>query len=593
MNLFIAGHGAAPVDVDKARRALAALIAELGFFSDDRIETWRSPTGRVAIAACSNTVRDGGTVTYTAFEPERAALFAGRPVRWPESGPPEGESPLHPSFYLRPIDSWAPELDGRCTALRAEGSQLELFTDAMGAYPVFTATADGVRWFGNSADALRRLVEDRALDELALASVLGGGWSFGGHPLYKAVRRLDRGLVLKLGPDGAEQRHELLSLERLTRFLGAGFDATRSAEDLTAVTGALARWPGRPDVVPVTGGRDSRIVLAAALRAGFRFAAITGGAPGEPDVEVARHLCELSGLRHELLDADPYGNRDSHLERAAQVTALASGGTATLADAPGFPLGPRGGSFQLWHTGQGGEIGRAYWGLGDSRTVDRLYAKFVGRRPGRTEIISAEAGSAVRTQIGELCQQALDAGAEPADVPDVFYLLERTMCWASPTHGVVELIRDATSPLWSLGMLPHLLGPSAQERVLERFHREVLRELAPELVDQPFQDGSSWPVRRGSVAQRADRARVLARKGRGELRRRVAARRVLADDAPDPFDDTVAAVRDAAMSQPQHTAWTVLDRPRVERLLSSPAVALDAMSTYYVWRLASVFLAFA
>jgi hypothetical protein len=33
----------------------------------------------------------------------------------------------------------------------------------------------------------------------------------------------------------------------------------------------------------------------------------------------------------------------------------------------------------------------------------------------------------------------------------------------------------------------------------------------------------------------------------------------------------------------------VLDRPRVEALLASPAVALDTMSRYYAWRLATVF----
>jgi hypothetical protein len=34
----------------------------------------------------------------------------------------------------------------------------------------------------------------------------------------------------------------------------------------------------------------------------------------------------------------------------------------------------------------------------------------------------------------------------------------------------------------------------------------------------------------------------------------------------------------------------VLDRPRVERLLGTAPRALDVMSRYYVWRLATVFL---
>jgi hypothetical protein len=51
-----------------------------------------------------------------------------------------------------------------------------------------------------------------------------------------------------------------------------------------------------------------------------------------------------------------------------------------------------------------------------------------------------------------------------------------------------------------------------------------------------------------------------------------------------------ALVRDRVLSESDHPAWAVLDRPRVERLLAAPAGALDTMSRYYVWRLAGVFL---
>ena len=49
-------------------------------------------------------------------------------------------------------------------------------------------------------------------------------------------------------------------------------------------------------------------------------------------------------------------------------------------------------------------------------------------------------------------------------------------------------------------------------------------------------------------------------------------------------------MRDTVLSQPDHTAWSVLDRARVESLVSNDAAALDTMSRYYVWRLATVFL---
>jgi hypothetical protein len=51
-------------------------------------------------------------------------------------------------------------------------------------------------------------------------------------------------------------------------------------------------------------------------------------------------------------------------------------------------------------------------------------------------------------------------------------------------------------------------------------------------------------------------------------------------------------MRDAVLSAPDHPAWAVLDRARVEALLATPAPALDAMSRAYVLRLASVFAGF-
>ena len=47
--------------------------------------------------------------------------------------------------------------------------------------------------------------------------------------------------------------------------------------------------------------------------------------------------------------------------------------------------------------------------------------------------------------------------------------------------------------------------------------------------------------------------------------------------------------REVVLSQPSHPAWQLLDRARVEALLASEPAALDTMSRYYAWRLATVF----
>ncbi|MCW2967933.1 MAG: hypothetical protein JWM71_1705, partial [Solirubrobacteraceae bacterium] len=57
----------------------------------------------------------------------------------------------------------------------------------------------------------------------------------------------------------------------------------------------------------------------------------------------------------------------------------------------------------------------------------------------------------------------------------------------------------------------------------------------------------------------------------------------------DPLDRVLAELRETVASQPDHPAWEVLDRARVDELLGRPAARLDAMSRAYVWRIATVF----
>ncbi len=70
---------------------------------------------------------------------------------------------------------------------------------------------------------------------------------------------------------------------------------------------------------------------------------------------------------------------------------------------------------------------------------------------------------------------------------------------------------------------------------------------------------------------------------RAELRRRSRSA------VRDPFATTLEEISELVLGQPDHPAWQLLDRPRVEQLLASDAAALDTMSRYYAWRLATVF----
>lgn len=633
MNLFLVGFSHdGRAEPEHGARALRGLLAQAGFLDPALVETWRAPSGRLAAAWAQHPEAQTAGVRYVCALETRIALFSGRPFRWTGEEAADGRGPLDAARYLEPASTWVDAMDGRWIAARCDDGpgELEVASDAMGAYPLYRAQGpDGTHWFGGNPESLRTIAGDGTWDVEVLASLLAGGFSLTGHPWWRAVRRVPRATVVGLAAGRGETASARLTAQDVARLPGAGFDAAGASRLLVAAVSALADWPGRPNQVPITAGRDSRLVFAAALHGDFEWEAVTAGVPGVEDVDKGAAVAAAAGVGHRITDFDPHGNIAERPRRAAQVTALSSAGTACVADAYGFPLGPRDWVLPLWHSGHGGELARALYGLGEGldrdALVERLYGRWTTRRPGRAELVGPEGARIVRAWFARFVDEQLGLGAAPADLPDLFYFHGRLEQWAGPSHGCVEWVKDTTSPTWSPRLLGHELGLPARERALQLFHLRVLEQLAPELVDLPFEGDRPWPARRSATQRRADHARALAGKALAEARRRrprpgrvarrmAGARRTPAPgaaasggrpptsgapvrepvpEAPpvrDPFAATIAAVREEALSQASHPAWEVLERPRVEALLAREPVTLDAMSRAYVLRLATVFL---
>jgi hypothetical protein len=291
------------------------------------------------------------------------------------------------------------------------------------------------------------------------------------------------------------------------------------------------------------------------------------------------------------MGAAPGGDRWTDPALAARVLWGLTGGTASLANGPGFPVAPWEHPRPLWHSGQGGEVARRVYG--DAGTADELLRLVLARRPGRPDLLSDDGRALVRDELQRFVDEV--AGFDPADVPDLFYVLRRMGTWAGPTHAAVEPIRDVTSVLWSRRVVPLLLAGTPDERRREAWHRGVLRELAPVLVSVPFQDGTDWVGRTNPHVARARRlgAKVLREARRRQPRRAVPA--VVAPAAPtapppDPRVRLLALTREALAADPGHPAWAVMERRDVEALLALPPDGLDEWRWLQVWRLATLFL---
>jgi hypothetical protein len=496
---------------------------------------------------------------------------------------------------------------------------LELVTDPLGAYPVYSTRIGDEYWISPNPWILQRIRPSVSENLSSLASLIGGGWILSGDPIWSEVNRLAPGTIHRFTP-GSHKSEPFFSLAANSE--ASEFDPKYSAAILTESIRALADWPNRPNALGLTAGRDSRVIFAAALVSGINCEIATGGAETDPDVICARELCKLTGQSHMMLGPHPGGSALEQPLLGIGSLQYTTGSTACLADGVSFALGanPRSEELTLWHTGQGGEIARGYYdkyfrpwhraALAKPLVVNALFTSFTSSRTGRPSVLSRLGEQLVRKELECWLYRKLAAGIKLRDIPKYFYLEKRMGCWAAAAHSHVEYTRDTTSPLWSWKLLDQMLALSRREQRADTFHYEVIKELMPSLLSIPFNDGVDWSKGQARSQMQTIRYRKIAGRVIGEGKRRLAKFRnprktatrgeppVQQEPAPqishpapsDSFESLQEEVIRALSEIKDKQLQLLIDKGRALDLMKPGACAGDPMRTSYVYQLAQVAL---
>lgn len=142
-----------------------------------------------------------------------------------------------------------------------------------------------------------------ARDAPGVCAIAMTGQRFVRHSGYTGVEPFRPGHYIVLRPG---TRPEIVERRAIWWPPDSYFEAGRdelidlAADGVSEAVGAARTFPARLLVADLTGGRDSRLVLAGALLAGITDDLVfkTAGPPTLPDVVVARELAARYGLRH-------------------------------------------------------------------------------------------------------------------------------------------------------------------------------------------------------------------------------------------------------------------------------------------------------
>lgn len=343
--------------------------------------------------------------------------------------------------------------------------------------------------------------EKTSVDLTQIADLIGKGNKFSEHSVLRDVRMLRPGFGIVFSPNtGVEIRRSGQPIFT-ARGTPTKSDYVNSVQDIVGNFDALDNMPGldgQPIRISLTGGEDSRLVLAAALnsRIADRIETFTYGFLDNPDIAAAELVAKKAGVPHIKNIHTPQNNLT---ERSiSEIWTDISRHAFRFEGAPGAWDGGANSSSQVRLDLVGyfdGYFKRVRPSSAELNIVSRDIARSFMSEPQQPFDPLKILYSAPVQHDSEKCELWLEAilneGAELNDIPELFYFDFRLPWWGgSMASNSGSLYRIA--PLASKFASRTGLKQSLIDRRERRFIFEAMLELRPDLLELPYLN-KKWP----------------------------------------------------------------------------------------------------
>lgn len=407
----------------------------------------------------------------------------------------------HDTFALNDI------LNGEfCAAHYHLGShRLSGVSDFTGLRPLYYMDNPGYFAISNRQMFLNPLLTDSErvnIDPIEVADLLGKGNKFTDRSILKGVRMLRPGFGVSFTPnDGIVIRRSGQPIFKV-RGLPTKSDYIRSVQEIVRNFDNLNNIPGldgQPIRISLTGGEDSRLVLAAALesRVSERIETFTYGFADNPDIAAAGMVAQKAGVPHikniqvpskNLQDrsfADIWLDLTRHAFRFEGAPGAWDGGASRASQTRLDLVGYFDAYFKrVRPTSANIDV--------ISRNVARAFMCEPQQPFDPMGILSAEAIRHSNEFCDSWLEGVLNEGAELNDIPELFYFDFRLPWWGgSMASNVASLYRIA--PLASKFAASTGLKQTLPDRRERKFIFEAMLILRRDLLELPYLN-KKWPA---------------------------------------------------------------------------------------------------
>jgi asparagine synthase (glutamine-hydrolysing) len=568
-------HGGA--DASRLADAVAKAAAPFQQLDPSTLAVERSSSGHLAVATLGHSPERVAPRRHVSRSGDLLTAFDGLPVAAHASFAPWDAGELGEHW-----DQALDLLEGQFSAVQVDlgADRLECITDPLGLHPLYAQRLTDGWHVANSVTAIREVSSTSRPDPVGVSTFLSLGWASGKRTLLDEVAALPPGSRLSFDANGMDRRVGLDPRGLLESERAGGPDSASAIDELVALTRAATVLSELPVKCAVTGGRDTRVVLALCLAAGAKPVTATMGTEQDDDVQIGREIAAYAGLPHEVQVA----SETSVFEDAAQIAATFVSLTDGLSSLLQLPdIGdlydpPARVGVQAW--GVAGEIGRAGTGqitpLAANAPFIRASTDFQKRmlvekvRDG-AGILTPDAMAIGRSEVERFVDERASEGWPAADTGELFYTFDRVSRWGSAAVRRATAIDDLFTPFATRPFIRWAYSMSNQERYAEATHYRILSRLDPQLRD--FRYELPWRTLRPGTAP------LHALLGLG----RIGASRVPHPHIRRPRDAEPAAARpfvfqwlerhrdlhrEVCLSARDSELWNWVDRTALEQVLA-------------------------
>ncbi len=492
-------------------------------------------------------------------------------------------------------------LEGQYAAVqvRKNPASIEIINDSLGMYPVYYLRQDQTWLVSNSVELLSQIGDVNALDPLGVSMFLSYGWASGDRTLRQGIKVLPHAQRWKLVQGSNEpksvcyfKRSDLA--QKAQRALSQS-DIEKLGEQLIQPLKNLAQSSGALEC-PITGGRDSRVMVALLMSEGIDAQFYTGGAVESNDAKISGQLARQFDLPYVFTGSSL---KDSGVKDKDAITdnwdatstqfVLQNDGMISLGHIRNSFYQPLRQDSRLIHLyGGGGEIARGFYDSAayflhthDPEYVQRYLSERLTRN--RTELLSEDALLQAQAYLKEFVAQVLDEGFAAVDVPDLFYTYERVRRWGGANFRPFRPKADVFSPFCTRPFIRAAFSVPAMRRYAEHVHYELIRSLTPALHRFPLE--KKWKSQVPLMAVLNSIPIVMpAKRKLGLIRRAVLPGRSfrrnvnslgLGIDQQNWLKSQRTHLRELCLDQAGSPIWDYVDRTRFEQITVSDAALVE------------------